>query len=136
MKIIYRKAESLFEKFSMLATRMLGNSITFIVALILVFLYFTDKHVQDQPRDKTIMAIINSVTFLCIFIIQKSVNRFSAAVHLKINELVSAHENASNELVNIEEKSEEELKELATKYSKIASESLENIKAEENDAAG
>ena len=83
---IYRKIENAFERFSAVATKVLGNSLTFIIALFLVLLYFTDKRVQQQPGNKTIMDIIFAVTFLSIFIIQKSVNRFSTALHLKINE--------------------------------------------------
>ncbi len=127
MKIVYKKIENIFEKFSMVATRLLGNSITFIVALVLVGLYFTDKRVYEQPGNKTIMDVIFTVTFLSIFIIQKSVNRFSAALHLKINELVSAHEKANNQMINVEEKTEEEIKELAKQYSNIS----ETIKASE-----
>jgi low affinity Fe/Cu permease len=120
MKIVYKKIEFAFEKFSSIATRVLGNSLTFIIALVLVLLYFTDPRVYLQPRNKTIMDVIFSITFLSIFIIQKTVNRFSAALHIKINELVAAHENASNRLINIEDKSEEELKELTKHFSSLA----------------
>ena len=120
MKIIYRKIENTFEKFSSVATKVLGNSITFIIALIIVLLYFTDKRVMAQPGNKTIMDVIFSTTFLSIFIIQKSVNRFSTALHLKINELVAAHDQASNRMINIEEKTEEEMTKLTKHYSKLA----------------
>jgi low affinity Fe/Cu permease len=66
------------------------------------------------------MDIIFSITFLSIFIIQKSVNRFSAALHLKMNELVASHDNASNRIINVEEKSEEEIRALAKHYTTIA----------------
>lgn len=120
MKSLYKIIERGFEKFSLAATRVLGNSITFIIALGLVIRYFTDEKVYTQPRHKTIMDIIFSVTFLSIFIIQKSVNRFSAALHLKMNELVASHDNASNRIINIEEKSEEEIRALAKHYTTIA----------------
>ena len=127
MKIVYKKVESYFEKFSMMATRVLGNSITFILALLLVIRYFTDEKVYTQPRFRTIMDVIFSITFLSLFIIQKSVNRFSAALHLKMNELVASHDNASNRIINIEEKTEEEIRELGRHYSTMA----ENAKEEE-----
>jgi len=117
---LYRKVENAFERFSSVATKVLGNSVTFIIALILVLLYFTDKRVQQQPGNKTIMDVIFAVTFLSIFIIQKSVNRFSTALHLKINELVAAHDKASNRMINIEEKTEEEMVELSKHYSSLA----------------
>ena len=120
MKLLYRTLEKAFEKFSYKATRVLGNSITFIIALILVARYFTDPRVYTQPRHNIIMDVIFCVTFLSIFIIQKSVNRFSAALHLKMNELVASHDTASNRIINIEEKSEEEIRDLAKHYSTIA----------------
>ena len=120
MKAIYKVLESFFEKFSVIATRVLGNSITFLVALMLIIRYFSDEKVYTQPKFKTIMDVIFSITFLSIFIIQKSVNRFSAALHLKINELVASHDTASNRIINVEEKTEDEIRDLAKHYSTIA----------------
>ena len=131
MKIIYKTLETTFEKFSVVATRVLGNSITFIIALLLVITYFTDEKTYNRPRHLVIMDVIFSITFLSIFIIQKSVNRFSAALHLKMNELVASHDNASNRIINIEEKTEEEMRELAKHYSTIA----EKVKASESSAS-
>jgi low affinity Fe/Cu permease len=120
MNSLYKILESNFEKFSVTATRVLGNSITFIIALVLVIRYFSDPHVYTKPRSEIIMDVIFSVTFLSIFIIQKSVNRFSAALHLKMNELVASHDNASNRIINVEEKTEEEIRELGKHYTAMA----------------
>ena len=45
-----------------------------------------------------------------VFLIQKSANKESLAVQLKLNELVAAHEFASNRLMDIENLTEAELK--------------------------
>ncbi len=124
MKAIYKKIEAAFERFSLIATRILGNSITFLLALILVIKYFSDDRVYSRPGYLIIMDVIFSTTFLSIFIIQKSVNRFSAALHLKMNELVASHDNASNRIINIEEKTEEEIRDLAKHYSTMAEKAL------------
>ncbi len=121
---MYKKIETAFEKFSMIATRILGNSITFLLALILVIKYFSDDRVYSRPGYLIIMDVIFSTTFLSIFIIQKSVNRFSAALHLKMNELVASHDNASNRIINIEEKTEEEIRDLAKHYSTLAEKAM------------
>jgi low affinity Fe/Cu permease len=120
MKALYKSLETVFEKFSLIATRVLGNSITFILALTLVITYFSDEKVYNRPRFLILMDIIFATTFLSIFIIQKSVNRFSAALHLKMNELVASHDTASNRIINIEDKTEEEIRDLAKHYSTIA----------------
>jgi low affinity Fe/Cu permease len=50
------------------------------------------------------------VTFLMVFLIQRSQNKDSQAVHLKLNELVAAVGGASNRLISAEELTEEEVR--------------------------
>ncbi len=68
------------------------------------------------------------ITFLMVFLIQKSQNKESIAVQLKLNELVAAQEYASNRLVDVEDMTEEELKALKKYYSKLK----EKAKTEES----
>lgn len=60
------------------------------------------------------------ITFLMVFLIQKSKNKDTLAIQLKLNELVAAHELASNRLVDIENMTEEELKTIQKYYSKLS----------------
>jgi low affinity Fe/Cu permease len=60
------------------------------------------------------------VTFLMVFLIQRSQNKESLAVQLKLNELVAALEGASNRLIDSEEFTEDELKTLRKHYQKLA----------------
>ncbi len=60
------------------------------------------------------------VTFLMVFLIQRSQNKDSMAVQLKLNELVAALEGASNRLIDVEDMSEEELKVLHKYYTRLA----------------
>jgi low affinity Fe/Cu permease len=55
-----------------------------------------------------------------VFLIQKSQNKDSLAIQLKLNELVAAHELASNRLVNVENMTEDELKVLQKYYGKLS----------------
>ena len=50
------------------------------------------------------------ITFLMVFLIQRSQNKESLAVQLKLNELVAAMQGASNRLIDVEDLSEKELK--------------------------
>ena len=43
------------------------------------------------------------ITFLMVFLIQRSQNKDSLAIHLKLNEIVAALEGASNRLINVED---------------------------------
>jgi low affinity Fe/Cu permease len=60
------------------------------------------------------------VTFLMVFLIQRTQNKDSLAIQLKLNELVAAVEGASNRLIDVEDFSEEELHVLHKYYSRLA----------------
>ena len=60
------------------------------------------------------------VTFLMVFLIQRSQNKESLAIHLKLNEIVAALEGASNRLIDSEAFSEKELTALQRHYRELA----------------
>ena len=60
------------------------------------------------------------VTFLMVFLIQRSQNKDALAIHLKLNELVAAIRGASNRLIDVEALSEEELRTLERYYGELA----------------
>ncbi len=60
------------------------------------------------------------ITFLMVFLIQRSQNKEALALQLKLNEIVAALEGASNRLISIEDLSEEELHVLHTHYMRLA----------------
>jgi low affinity Fe/Cu permease len=60
------------------------------------------------------------VTFLMVFLIQRSQNKGAVAIHLKLNELVAAMQGASNRLIDVESLSEKELAVLGRHYTELA----------------
>jgi low affinity Fe/Cu permease len=60
------------------------------------------------------------VTFLMVFLIQRSQNKDALAIHLKLNELVAAMEGASNRLIDVEALSEKDLQVLRQHYHELA----------------
>jgi low affinity Fe/Cu permease len=60
------------------------------------------------------------VTFLMVFLIQRSQNKDALAVHLKLNEIVAAMSGASNRMVDVESLSEKELTQLHRYYTELA----------------
>ena len=120
MKNTYHKIESLFEKLTAVATAILGSSFTFIVVLIMIFYFLTNEEFRTQERQHQLRDVIHAVTFLSLFIIQKEFNRFSGAIHLKINELVASNKKANNAIINIEQKTEQEIIELTKEYTELA----------------
>jgi len=129
MNNIYRHTERGFEKLVSVSIAILGNSITFIIALCTVIFWLSNKQFYTQNIHASIGDVILGVAFLSLFIIQKSFNRFSASLHLKVNELVASHEPASNAVINAEEKTEQEISQLTKEYT-------EQIKKEDEETTG
>lgn len=128
MKNMYKHSERGFEKLTSAATAILGNSITFIIAVCMVAYWWTDNHFFTQDTHARIGDIIFGVTFLYLFIIQRAFNHFSASLHIKINELVVSNHTASNAVMNVEKKTEEEILELSKDYTELAEQTAEDGK--------
>jgi low affinity Fe/Cu permease len=72
---------------------------------------FKANNVHDNIGD-----FIFGTTFLCLFVIQKSFNRYSALVHLKMNELISSNESANNAVMDDSAKTEHDILRLSKEY--------------------
>jgi low affinity Fe/Cu permease len=116
MNTTYLKIERRFEILTGFATKILGNSIVFILAFCLVIYWWTTNLFSSKNVHQNIGDIIFGITFLSLFIIQKSFNRYSAQVHLKMNELISSHEPANNSVMNTSQKTEKEIREMSNEY--------------------
>ena len=79
-----------------------------------VFLHFSEKWATF------IQTLSSVITILMVFLIQKTQNKDSLAIQLKLNELVAAHGSASNRLVNVEGMTEEELKVIQKYYTRLS----------------
>ncbi len=110
-----------FERVSNTITTYSGSSPVFIAAVGLILLWAVTGPVFHFSN--TWLLIVNTgtsiITFLMVFLIQKSQNKESIAVQLKLNELIAASTHASNRLLNIQDLSEEELKTLYEHYRKL-----------------
>jgi len=116
------KKTGLFERFANIATTFTGSSPAFIAAVLIVFLWAVSGPLFNYSQ--TWQLVINTgttiITFLMVFLIQKSQNKDSKAIQLKLNELIAANTLASNRMVDIEELSEAELDQLRKFYTKLA----------------
>lgn len=115
------------EKFSTVVTGAAGSSSAFLVAVLLILVWLITGPIFNYSD--TWQLVINTgttiITFLMVFLIQRSQNKESIAIHLKLNELVAAHSKASNRLVSVEDLTEEELRVLRKFYAKLATMSKE-----------
>jgi low affinity Fe/Cu permease len=118
----HRTVHAVLERFSRVVTAWTGSSWAFSLALLVIVAWAASGPVFGYSD--TWQLAINTgttiVTFLMVFLIQRSQNKDSRAVHLKLNEIVSAIEGASNRLVDVEDLSEDELRVLHTYYEALA----------------
>ncbi|HEY4188232.1 MAG TPA: low affinity iron permease family protein [Polyangia bacterium] len=103
-------------------TTFTGSSWAFGVAALVILMWLVTGplfHFSD-----TWQLVINTgttiVTFLMVFLIQRSQNKDSMALQLKLNEIVAALAGASNRLIDIEDLTEQELRQLHQHYKTLA----------------
>ena len=110
------------ERLSHAVTAWTGSSWAFALAAAIIIVWLITGplfHFSD-----TWQLVINTgttiVTFLMVFLIQRTQNKDSLAIQLKLNEIVAAIPGASNRLIDIEDLSEAELMKLHEFYSRLA----------------
>jgi low affinity Fe/Cu permease len=110
------------EQASRAVTEWTGSSWAFAVAALVIVLWLVTGPIFHYSD--TWQLVINTgttvVTFLMVFLIQRSQNKDSLAIHLKLNELVAAVHGASNRLIDVEALTEAELGRLHTFYKHLA----------------
>jgi low affinity Fe/Cu permease len=110
------------EQLSAGVTRWTGSSWGFGAAAVVVLAWAATGPVFGFSN--TWQLVINTgttiVTFLMVFLIQRSHNKDSLALQLKLNELVAAMEGASNRLIDVEDLDEAELRTLGVHYRRLA----------------
>ena len=110
-----------FENLASKATLATGSTAAIIIAFgsVLVWALCGPAFHYSENWQMVINTGTTIITFLMVFLIQKSQNKESMAVQLKLNELVAAHEFASNRLVDVENMTEEELKVIQKYYARL-----------------
>jgi low affinity Fe/Cu permease len=110
------------ERVAVAVSRFTGKGAAFTIALAVVVVWVVTGPVFGYTD--TWQLVINTgttiVTFLMVFLIQRSQNKEALAMQLKLNEIVAALEGASNRLVSVENLSEAELTALHAHYAKLA----------------
>jgi low affinity Fe/Cu permease len=118
---VTRTKGGLLERLARKATSWTGSSWAFAAAVGTILVWAAVGpvfHFSD-----TWQLVINTgttiVTFLMVFLIQRSQNKDAQATHLKLNELIAAVGGASNRLINVEDLSEKEVTGLHRHYAKL-----------------
>src|SRR4029453_5865719 len=121
-------ASDAFRVFARRSAAMLGSAWAFGGAVLVILVWILTGptfHFSD-----TWQLIINTattvITFLMLFLIQKTQNRDAKAVHLKLDEMIRALKGARNKLVDLEDLSDEELKKLEKKFQRLRKKAKKN----------
>ncbi len=116
------------------ATKATGTSRAFILAVAVVIIWLITGpffHFSD-----TWQLVINTgttiITFLMVFLIQRTQNKDALAIHIKLNEIVAALEGASNRIINVEDLTEEEIETLHKHYRKLVEMAKKDLKLTES----
>jgi low affinity Fe/Cu permease len=112
---------NIFRKFAGWMSELVGSSWTFLTALGILAIWGIAgplNHYSD-----TWQLVINTgtsvITFLMVFLIQNTQNRDARAIHLKLDELLRAVQEARTELVSLEEQPDEELVKLKREFREL-----------------
>ena len=118
--------------------RQSGRASVFMAAVALIIAWAVTGplfHYSD-----TWQLIINTsttiVTFLMVFLLQNTQNRDTAAIQLKLDELIRANQNARNMMLCLEDLSEDELRRVKATFATLAAapaaQSGSRLKSEHN----
>jgi low affinity Fe/Cu permease len=100
------RISKVFSVFSNWLANWMGSHWAFLVAAVLVLVGLLTVGVEDTN------IAISVVTLLMVFILQNTQNRDSAALHLKLDEIITHLHGPRDELAGVESKSHEEIEDL------------------------
>ena len=108
--------DKLFARFATTTARVTGSPAAFLLCVVVVLAWAVSGPFFDYSENWQL--VINTgttmVTFLMVFLIQNSQNRDSAAMQVKLDELIRVGA-ARNSLVGIEHLTDEEIEDLRKK---------------------
>src|ERR1700710_1328692 len=117
-----KSTSHLFELLAAKVTAATGSTPAILIAFFIVIVWGLSGPMFHYSENWQL--VINTgttiVTFLMVFLIQKTQNKDSKAIHLKLNELLASHQGASNRMVDIEDLTEKELDQLHKFYVQLS----------------
>jgi len=113
-----------FARFAQRVSHITGRPAAFVAALAVIAIWATTGPLFGYSD--TWQLVINTgttiVTFLMVFVIQNTQNRDTAAMHIKIDELIRVTARARNILIDLEELDDKDLERLRKDFESLAEE--------------
>lgn len=129
-----KKSLNFFERFASKVAQATGSPWAFFIAMGAIVIWAITGPIFHYSD--TWQLVINTgttiVTFLMVFVIQKSQNKDSKSVQLKLNELIAANKMASNRLIVVEDLTEQELDTLHQYYCRLVEETKKRMDMKES----
>jgi low affinity Fe/Cu permease len=118
-----------FDRLAKFSAWLTGRPMTFLlsVGLIVVWLITGPLFGFSDTWQLVINTGTTIITFLMVFLIQNTQNRDTAAIHLKLDELIRALEGARNTSLLLEDASEEELLAARTEFVDLAEKAKDKL---------
>jgi len=115
-------ARNLYAAAAKAISRLTGRPGTFLLAVGVILVWIVTGPVFGFSD--TWQLVINTgttiITFLMVFLIQNTQNRDTAAIQLKLDELIRATQGAHNAVLDLEELDERSLEEFRARYETLA----------------
>jgi low affinity Fe/Cu permease len=125
--VVYRT--SVFSRLAKWTSHAVGHPLSFCLAALTILVWACTGPLFGYSD--TWQLVINTgttiVTFLVVFLVQNTQNRDSAAIQIKLDELIRAVEGAHNALLDLEELTEEDLGRLRIRYETLAQKARTNL---------
>ena len=120
----------LFRTFSQRTSGLTGSPVGFglAVAVVAVWALTGPLFGYSDSWQLVINTGTTIVTFLMVFLIQNTQNRDTRAVHLKLDELLRAVQDARNSMLDLENLTDEELDRLQAEFSALREHAQEEAK--------
>lgn len=123
-----KRRAGFFERLAGKATRATGSTPAIIISFSVILAWALCGPIFNYSN--TWQLVINTgttiVTFMMVFLIQKSQNKDSVAVHLKLDELLAANDSTSSRMVDVEDLTEDELIVLRKYYGRLKDKAEKN----------
>jgi low affinity Fe/Cu permease len=122
-----------FVRFAQWVSHITGRPIAFLLAVATILVWGSLGPVFGYSD--TWQLVINTgttiITFLMVFVIQNTQNRDTAAIHIKVDELIRVSKRARNVLLDLEELDDKTLETLRLDYEGLARKAKAQAKAPE-----
>ena len=115
---------SFFERFASHATSWAGSTAAFILAVLSILTWLAVGH--HFAYSETWQLVVNTgttiITFLMVFLVQRTQNHESLALKVQMDELISSLKEANNNVIDLDDLSERQLLDLHRRYQRLSRE--------------